>query len=268
MRPGSWRRAILKPLAPRLLEVQRAIRESLVEHRDDDLRAHIVTDGMEPGERLDIYRNTYASVLTTALRLSYPAIQRLVGEEFFVGAARIFISERPPKSANLNDYGAEYPGFLEAFEPARSLAYLPDVARLEWEVNCALHASDANPLDAKQLEALGDSDRAQATFVPHPSIGVLRTEFPVDVIWRAVLEGDDAALAALDLSTGPFWLLIERLDDGINVQRMSESAWRLTAELCSEKPLHAALEAFPDYDASVLLADHLAKGRFVDVRIS
>jgi hypothetical protein len=258
----------MRSLAPKLLEVQRAMRESLIEHRDDDMRAHVVAGYMDPGERLDVYRNTSASVLTTALRLSYPAVQRLVGKEFFDGTSRIFATGHPPKSACLDDYGAEFPQFLEQFAPAGSLAYLPEVARLEWAVNRALHANDTNPLDPKQLEGFGDFECARVTFVPHPSIGVLRTEYPVDVIWRAVLEEDDAALATVDLNTGPIWLLIERLDCGINVQRMSELAWRFTAELCSEKPLHAALEAFPDYDASVLLADHLAKGRFVDVRIS
>jgi hypothetical protein len=253
-------------IAPELLEVQRAMRESLVEHRDDNLRAHIVADGLDPAERLDVYRNTFASVLTNALRLSYPAVARLVGDDFFEGAARIFIAGEPPRSACLDDYGAAFPAFLDDFGPARSLAYLPDVARLEWAVNRALHAEDATPLNGEQLIRLADSDGALMRFVPHPSISLIRSNYPVDAVWRAVLDQDDAALHAIDLRSGPVWLLVERIETGINVQRVSEAPWGLTVALCSGQPMHGALGEQTDFEPAALLADHIAKGRFVDVR--
>lgn len=250
--------------APTLLEIQRGMRKSLVEHRDHALRAHIVADGLGPAERLDVYRNTFASVLTTALRLSFPAVQRLVGDDFFGGAARIFIASAPPGSACLDDYGALFPSFLAAFKPAQSLAYLPDVARLEWAVNRALHARETVALDTKRLVELMRSKDAGTTFEPHPSISLLRSDHPVDTIWRAVLDEDDAVLRALDLRSGPVWLLVERIEAGINVQRMSDDAWQFTAALCAGEPLHAALPEHADFDAAALLADHVAKGRFID----
>ena len=44
----------------------------------------------------------------------------------------------PPRTAWLDAYGTEFPEFLEHFEPAASLAYLPDVARLERAVGRAM----------------------------------------------------------------------------------------------------------------------------------
>jgi len=73
----------MKTAAPSLLELQRALRASLVTHDDRGISLHVVDAGMSPAERLGVYRNTFASVLTTALRLSYPAVHRLVGAEFF-----------------------------------------------------------------------------------------------------------------------------------------------------------------------------------------
>src|SRR5437899_2589733 len=125
----------MEPAAPSLLELQRALRASLVTHDDRGISAHVVDAGLSPAERLDVYRNTFASVLTTALRLSYPAVHRLVGAEFFEGAARVFIETSLPRSACLDDYGDEFPGFLAGFEPVSSLACLADVARVEWAVN-------------------------------------------------------------------------------------------------------------------------------------
>ena len=254
--------------APSLLELQRAMRASLVRREDRDAAAHVLADGIDPAARLGVYRNTFASVLTRALRLSYPAAERLVGAEFFEGAVHAFIEEQPPRSACLDDYGAGFADFLACFAPAAPLEYLPDVARLEWAVNRALHASDVEPLDPRRLAALAEAESARVSFAPHPSVSLLRVDHPVDLIWRAVLEEDDDALSAIDPGAGPAWLLVQRLATGVEARRMSESTWRITAALFAGRPLAAALDEAPDSEASALLADHLAAGRFIDFSLN
>jgi len=81
---------------PRLLELQQAMHRSLVERDDREAASHIVPDGLAPGARLNVYRNAFIASLTKALRLCYPAIYRLVGAEFFAGAAARFIPACPP----------------------------------------------------------------------------------------------------------------------------------------------------------------------------
>jgi Putative DNA-binding domain len=252
----------VKTTAPSLLELQRALRSSLVAHDDTGISAHVVDGNIGSAERLDIYRNTFASVLTTALRLSYPAVHRLVGAEFFEGAARIFLEASPPAGACLDDYGETFADFLSGFGPAASLAYLPDVARFEWAVNRALHARDVEPLDVRALAAIADVDRAGVRFAPHPSVGLVRADHPADLIWRAVLDEDDSALSAVDPDAGPVWLLVQRLPAGIDVRRMNERAWRFTSALCAGMPLAAAFDVARDLETSALLADHLAAGLF------
>src|SRR6516164_9064562 len=117
-------------------------RRGLVEHDDGEAAGYILADGLASEGRLNVYRNTFIGALTTALRLAYPAVHRLVGPEFFEGAARIFIEKEPPRGAYLDGYGSGFPEFLAQFRQAASLAYLPDVARLEWTVSRALHAPD------------------------------------------------------------------------------------------------------------------------------
>lgn len=247
-----------------LLELQRAMRRSLIDGDDSAALRFIVADGLSAVERLSVYRNTFASVLTNALRLSYPAIHRLVGAEFFEGAARVFIEERPPHSACLDDYGAEFAEFMSRFPPAASLVYLPDVARLEWAVNRALHGPDVESLELARLAELGEADNALVRFIPHPSVSLIRADYPVDAIWRGVLEQDDAALASIDLHAGPIRLLVERLPTGVETRRLSEAEWRFTTALIAGRPLGAALDEAPELDAHVLLAEHLAAGRFVE----
>ncbi len=238
------------------------MRRSIVALDDAEAGGHVVAEGIEPAARLGIYRNTFASVLINALRLSYPAVHRLVAAECFEGAARLFIEEQPPQCANLDDYGAGFADFLTRFPPVAALAYLSGVARLEWAVNRALHAQDAEPLDIARLAALTEEEQARVRFAPHPGLGLVRADYPADAIWRAVLNQDDAALASIDLASGPVWLLVHRAEAGVDVSRLSEGAWCFTAALLAGHPLHRALEEACCTDAHAVLAEHLSAGRF------
>jgi hypothetical protein len=246
---------------PTLLEVQNAMRKSLVDRSDGEAAAMLA--GHVPVDRLDIYRNTFIVGVTKALRLSYPAAHRLVGDDFFAAAADLFIAANPPRAACLDEYGADFPEFLEQFPPAATLAYLPDVARLEWAVNRAIHGCDREPLELTELAALTPQDQGRVCFAPHPSIGLLRLSYPADVIWRAVLDCDDAALAALNLHPAPVRLLVQRLPTGVEIIRLDESEWRFAAALCAGQPLQTALDEATGIDAAALLARHLAAERFV-----
>jgi hypothetical protein len=249
-----------------LLELQRAMRASMLDRNDGEIAA-MLAEHTGP-DRLNIYRNTFVVGVTKALGLAYPAVRRLVGGEFFDGAAGLFIADHPPRAAWLDTYGAEFPEFLRIFQPAATLAYLPDVARLEWAVSRAIHAADEEPLDLKRLEALAPDEQARVCFVPHPSVALLRTDYPADAIWRGVLNGDDAALAAVDVDSGPAHLLVERRVSGVEVSRLDEAAWRLTAALCDGRPLEMALAQAGEAQTYVLLAEQLTAGRFVDFSVS
>ena len=253
---------------PSLRDVQHALQRSLLREVDANAASLIVDAGLAPRQRLSIYRNTMIGTLGNALRLSFPAVHALVGADFFEGAAQVFVREQPARSADLNAYGAEFPDFLQRFGPAQTLAYLPDVARLEWAVNRALHAPDAQPLDPSALAAVAAADHDHVSFVAHPSISLLRTRHPVDAIWRAGLEQDDAAMAAIDLGIGPVHLMVQRLADEVDVARLDEGAWRFAAALLGGQPLGEALSETKGPDGAALLAEHLIAGHCVAFRIA
>jgi hypothetical protein len=246
---------------PTLLEVQTAMRGRLLDD-GDVVAAATLADALVPADRLSIYRNTSRSALTNALRLAYPAVHRLVGEEFFAAAADAFITSEPPHTAWLDLYGVGFPEFLRDFEPAAGLAYLPDVARLERAVVRAIHAADDEPLTPFRLASIAPSDHAHVRFTPHPSVSLVSSDYPVDAIWRAVLARDDAALAAIDLNAGAVWLLIERSAETIEVSRFDEERWRFAAALFAGFPLAVALASVVSADAPAWLAGHLAAGHF------
>ena len=104
---------------------------------------------------------------------------------------------------------------------------------------------------------------APVHFKPHPSVGLVSSDYPVDAIWRAVLARDDAAIAAIDLASGAVRLLVERRRSEIGVTRITKGQWIFADALFTGHSLSTAMEAASDPDATVWLAEHLAAGHFI-----
>lgn len=90
-------------------------------------------NGSDPTARLAVYRNNVVGSLIDALADAFPVAQQLVGVAFFRAMAGVFARQAPPRSRILAHYGEGFAEFIEGFEPARSVPYLADVARLEAE---------------------------------------------------------------------------------------------------------------------------------------
>src|SRR5438046_8218773 len=120
---------------PALLDLQRAFAASMLHEEDDTVCGAVVDDGFAAAERLRIYRNTCRSTLIETLRMTYPAVERLVGREFFDSVAVRYINAHPARGGYLNEYGGAFAAFLAGLETARELDYLPDVARFEWALS-------------------------------------------------------------------------------------------------------------------------------------
>jgi hypothetical protein len=251
---------------PALRELQRAFAAALLDERDAAVWSCVAEDGFSAEERLRVYRNGCRSTLVGALRMSYPAVERLVGADFFGLAAERYVHEHPARSGYLNDYGGEFGAFLERFEPARSLAYLADVARFEWALSAAANAADAPVLHPSALVDLALEQGAGLCFEPHPSVSCFELRYPADEIADAVLAGDEAAMAEVDLATGPVRLVVHRGPDGLETERLGERAFACLALLFAGEPLERLLGAAGE-EAPALLARQLARGRLSAYRI-
>ena len=129
-------------------------------------------------------------------------------------------------------------------------------------MNCALHAADAEPLDAPRLACVAPEDQGSIRLIANPSIALVQLGYPADTIWRAVLAGDDDALQKIDLDCGPVHVLVERRTRGVDVERLDVRPWEFLAVLCAGEPIETAIESSDGFDCSSALAEHLALGRF------
>jgi hypothetical protein len=146
-----------------------------------------LADWVEPGRGagLSVYRNTVAKGLADALAAAFPTVQRLVGEDWFAAAAVAFARERPPAEPSLLAYGGDFADWLETFEPAAALPYLPGVARLDRLWLQAHLAADAELLDAAAFAALDEQGLEATAVVLHPSVGFAWFADNIVSLWRA-----------------------------------------------------------------------------------
>ncbi len=139
--------------------------------------------GQPAGRRFDVYRNNVAVSLNDALATGFPTITKLIGTENFQAIAGVFLRQSPPSSPMMMHYGAEFPEFLENFEPLAHLGYLGDVARLELAMRHAYHAADADPVNPEALGALPPDRLTELVLTFAPSVRLLRSRWPLHAIW-------------------------------------------------------------------------------------
>lgn len=153
-------------------------------------------NGTAPDRRYGAYRNNVTASLTAALASRFPVARNIVGQDFFRAMAQLFIRLHPPRSPLLLAYGDDFPDFAAGFEPARELAYLADVMRLEVARGHAYHALDAASLEAQALADVEPHRLRTLIFKPHPSLSVISSPHPVATIWA--MNTGSRPLATLD----------------------------------------------------------------------
>lgn len=205
------------------------------------------TNGADSASRFAVYRNNVQSSLINALASSYPVVVQLVGDEFFRAMAGIYLLGNAPRSPLMKDYGHDLADFIDGFEPAASVAYLGDVARLERLRTVAYHAADAPPLNHEQIgAALADPQALNELSVElHPSVNLLTSAFAVVAIWSA--HQQEATLAGIDLNHGQHALIL-RNGLEVDVLAIEPGACVFIRNLQNGRPLIQALESVPVFD--------------------
>ena len=131
-----------------------------------------------------VYRNTVLKGCIDALQANYPAVTRLVGEEWLRAAAAIHVREALPADATLLRYGANFADFLARFAPAAELPYLPGVACLDRLWTEAHAARDEEPLAASVVAQLAPESLAHTVLHPHAAARWMWfDDAPIFTIW-------------------------------------------------------------------------------------
>lgn len=217
-----------------------------------------------------VYRNTVMKGCIDALAANYPAVARLVGDEWFRAAAAVFVKAHPPTHPMLVDYGNDFPAFLAAFAPAAELTYLADVARVDRFWTEAHVACDETPLDAAALANLTPDALGGTVLRPHASARWRWfADQPVFSLWRCNRdEGDVEGLSSL-VWRGEGALLV-RPHSVVETIGLSRGGCAFLDACAGGAALSdagvAALDAERGFDLATLMAQLLRAGTFAEMR--
>jgi uncharacterized protein len=199
-----------------------------------------------------VYRGNVFGNWSGALAGAYPAVRRIVGEDYFDALARRYAAAYPSASGDLNEYGQAFARFLGEDADVQDLRYLPDVARLEWLAHRAYFAADPSPFDPAR------ADEARLS----PACGLLASDWPVATIWNA--HQPDGDPRSVDLGAGGELVLVCRPRWRAEVLALGTGDFRFFERLFAGAGLGGALEAAlaveSGFDAGTALARWVPMG--------
>lgn len=250
---------------PRLAERQQEFAAALLDPELPVPPGLVGPDGEPSLKRFSVYRNNVVAGLTETLSDAFPAVHRLVGTDFFRAMARVYVAIEPPHSPIMLDYGAGLPDFIGSFEPAASLPYLADVARIERAWSEAYHAPEAVPLEPAAFAAIDPDQLPAIRLRLHPSVRFVRSRFPALTIWQ--MNVGDGVPAPVDLDAGGEDALIVRPMADVEVRSLPAGSLEFIQELTNESSILTALEAGltanPRFDLAANLSDLMQSGAVV-----
>ncbi len=185
---------------------------------------------------LRVHRNTVLAGLAKALRLTYPTVAWLTGEDFFNQAAMAFASQFPPRAPCLSDYGDGFAEFLESYRPAGALPYLGDAARFDLVIERCANASAAAPGRTALLDA-------QTAIEFCGTLTTLAVDYPVDRLRDACDRGDMEALEPPDMTPWARNFAVWRGPGGVSIRPLQPSCASFLGALLRGESAEAALAA-------------------------
>jgi len=258
------------PPAGNLREFQDQFARALLDPAPASIDAGAVA-GLVAQPGFAVYRNTVLKGCVDALQANYPAVTRLVGEEWMRAAATVYARTHLPATPMLLDYGAGFAAFLATFAPAAELPYLAGVARLDRLWTEAHAACDARALEPDAIGGMSEDQLAQLVLRVHPSARWMWfDEQPIFTIWSRNRDDREADRSdADDIAWQGEGALIVRPFDRVQWMPVG-SAEIVFLDQCAAggslaRAATAALEAEPSADLAQLMARLLTAGAFAEI---
>ena len=161
--------------------LQQQLTKSAIGEADSDFVATVYGGGsLTSAEAVAVYHDGYSARMSESLGETFEACWRVLGDEDFLDACKMFCRSVPSTSHNLSDYGFSFPDFLLNRSQAHA-PFIADLARLEWAYKELFHAAPHKALTAEQLSV---AVKPNSVFVFGPAVKFLSFNHSVVNIWK------------------------------------------------------------------------------------
>jgi hypothetical protein len=240
---------------PPLRELQLRFVAALYEGGDAVVEAALAAGQPSAGARLGVYRNNLREGFVKALAVEFPVLEKLVGAEFFRHTALEFQLQHPSRSGDLTHIGAPFADFLRARFGDGDFAWMPDVAELEWALECVANAPDHPAIEPGSLAGIPVPRYQDLVFEPNPATRLVESRFPIVSIWQTNQPGVEPQ--TVNLEAGGDQVLVRRRGGGLEFVRLAPADFSFARMLARGTPLGLATDASLAIDARFDLAHSL-----------
>lgn len=162
------------------------------------------TPGLPAADRVAIYAGMYLWRLVDALRETFPALARHLGDEVFAGLAEDYLRRHPSEHHDVGQVGRLLPAFLREF-PDPERPDLADLAALEWARHQVFFAPPSEPVGPEALATLEPEALTRTGLSLSPALEVLVLEHEAAPLWRRIEDGEPPAPPAPGPSAVAVW---------------------------------------------------------------
>lgn len=209
---------------------------------------------LHPSEFMSIYKNNIAVTLLQALKSTYPLVNKLLGNDFFICMAKGYIQKYPSRSGNLSDYGEYFSEYLSNQPSLSTLDYVFEVAQFEWICNSLFAVTDHPPLDKNKLASFQKEKYDDICFVLNSAARLIQCRYPlIKIIELCQNEQADNINLEKDVSN----LLILRCEFEMMLFLLTNAEFTFLTALDNNQTLSNALNLAIAMDANFKLDEKL-----------
>ena len=176
---------------------------------------------------LAVYRENLKATATQTLRITFPTVHQLIGDELLHKITEWLLSQEPPKMGDWAKWGATLPDIMCHVEALQPYPFVPDSARLDYVCHQLVRFADSYT-DMQSLNQLQLHSPEKLRLQLNPSLQLLISRYPIAEIRAAHQLSDVERVSALrsvaKLMQRPSTFYIACYRDGYEVRVVSIDA--------------------------------------------
>jgi len=139
---------------------------------------------------IEVYQRNFMASACRALAISYPTVERLVGEDFFQLLVKNFLTAYPKYHYDWAQWGGEFSEWLAQSLFTDETPYLADCAQLDWQIHLNQTQQVANA-DFESLALLELQPTEQLRLILNPTVRIIDSNYPIVDIYLAHQQNSD-----------------------------------------------------------------------------
>ena len=210
-------------------------------------------NGIDIADRLEVHRDTVLENFISSLKITYPGVWKLIGDDCARGVALAYSHDLSnlKTRAEINSFGDEFPEFLNNFESTKHLQYLYDFATLELFRSKSYGTIKESYLSTDEMQDFFINGDEGGKLKLNSSTYFLESKFPLMNIQELL---DNPEINELVIKNSASYIVVCRVQGIIETLYLSKNQWQFLYSLKNSDTIGKAMESFTSEEVEIELS--------------